>query len=553
MKKIFTTMMASMLLLSCTLTACKAPESSVDTAEHLEIKIYNAGYGTQNVKDVAARFMELNPGKTVSFVENTDPLIMQSEIKRGPSLNTVDLYFAGGDFMPLVAEGSFTVEGKTYDSMFASLDDVYESAPTGETTLIKNKMVKEFASYYYEEQETSYFAPWVMDWGGIVYNSKMFENYGWEVPVTTDELIELCGDIVAFTAKSTNKNSMGQDIKISPFIYSREDSYWYGVYEEWYIQYEGLEGFKLFKQGKNAAGEYTPDIKAAPGILKSMELMDTLVGTCYNDNGTVKSKPADQIYCDNLLTFRTYTDTQATFLYGEEARINQTGATTAAMIPCGGWIENEMKTNFSEEIASGKVAFKCMKTPIISAITDKTSFKGDENLSTLVKWIDGGKQGAKPAFATDADVKIVEDARNVVQVSNNYVCAIPAYSTSVDLAKEFIKFMYSDEGCRIFTAATKGVDLPIRCDLTGVQISEFQKSKFAITSNPNVTPVMIYRTYPVALASNEKVFHGALGQMESKFAVSNVNDYVSPAELFVANYNDLKNRWQGIMSDAGLN
>lgn len=553
MKKFVTTTMASVLLLTCALSACTAEQSGVNTSDHLEIKIYNAGYGTKNVKDVAARYMELNPGKTISFVENTDPLIMQSEIKRGPSLNSVDLYFAGGDFMPLVAEGAFTVEGKTYDNMFASMDDLYESAPTGESTLIKDKMVKEFSDYYYGDQETSYFAPWIMDWAGIVYNSKMFESYGWEVPVTTDELIELCGEIVAFTAKSTNKNSVGQDIKISPFIYAREDSYWRNIYEEWYIQYESLDGYKRFKEGKNEAGDYTPDVKASMGILKSMELMDTLIGTCYNDNGTIKSKPASEIYCDNLLTFRTYTDTQATFLYGEEARINVTGATTAAMLPNGGWLENEMNVNFSEEIASGKVAFKCMKTPIISAITDKTSFKGDENLATLVRWIDGGKQGAKPAFATDADVKIVEDARNVVQVSNNYVCAIPAYSTSIDLAKDFIKFMYSDEGCRIFTAATKGVDLPIKTDLTGIEISEFQKSKFAITAKEGVTPVMIYRTYPVALASNEMLFWGPLGQMESKFAVTNPNDYVSPQELFVTNYNDLKNRWQGILSDAGLN
>jgi hypothetical protein len=283
-----------------------------------------------------------------------------------------------------------------------------------------------------------------------------------------------------------------------------------------------------------------------------MQLMDTLIGTCYVDGGEVKAKDAEDIFCDNLLTFRTYTDTQATFLYGEEARINEKGASTAAMLPNGGWLENEMSANFGEEIKSGKVAFKCMKTPIISAITDKTSFKGDDKLSELVKWIDGGKQGTKPAFATDADVKIVEDARNVVQVSNNYVCAIPAYSTSVELAKEFIKFMYSDEGCRIFLAATKGVDLPIKCDYDGIEISEFQKSKFAITGKESITPVMIYRHYPVALAYNESPFWGPLGLMESKFAVSNPNDYVSPIELFTTNYNDYKNKFQGILSDAGL-
>ena len=540
------------------LTGCKGKVN--DTPEHLEIKMYKAGNGTESVKNVAARFMELNPGKTVDVIENTEGRVVESEFPNGPKFNTVDLYLAGGSFFNMSNKGAISIDGVTYENSFASLDDVYENPAYGETVAIKDKMLKSYSDYYYGEEKAngkhSYFAPWVGGWRGIVYNSKMFEQYHWNIPRTTDEMFELCETINATKAKSTNKNTMGQDLRISPFTYSRADSYWDSVETEWWIQYEGIENYKLFGQGMNANHEYSPDVVAAPGILESMRVMEKILGTYYKDASGVH--PRSNIYCDNTLTFRTYTDIQSTFLYGEEARLNPSGASTAAMMPVGDWLENEMSSNFAQEIADKKVAFRTMKTPIVSALANKTSFKGasdkDLKLREIVSYIDNEKKGDKPSFATDEDIRLVDAARHVTTSQYAEVMMIPTYSSSVELAKDFIRFLYSDEALRIFLQATKGVEMPLTCNYDGIEISDFQKSKFEILNRDNVDIVLGISKYPMAYAGILSAFTNseAYGTMESKFGVANPADFMSAEEIFQLNYNVVAKNWQQKLRDAGI-
>ena len=551
--KVMAVGLASTVVFSGMLTACN--KGSKNTSDHLEIKMYEAGNGTESIQLVANRFMELNPGKTVEIRLNTTPNIVESEILNGPSINTIDLYLASGSFFSVSDRGSVSFEGVTYDNHFESLKDVYENPATGETIAIKDKMYKDYANFYYDTVETPYYAPWVGGWCGLVYNAKMFETYGWDVPLTTDQLFEVCDEILATKTVSTNKNSLGQEISITPFTFSREDSYWGNVYMEWQIQYDGMETYENFMQGKNANGEYNPDLVASQGILESMKVMETILGTCNKNGGNVT--PREKVYTDNTLTFRTYTGSQSTFLYGEEARRNATGATTAAMMPNGDWLENEMRTNFADRIESDKVAFRAMKTPIISAIANKTSFKDaadkDLKLRELVAWIDNNKQGEKPAFASDSDVAIVENARNVVTPQSASVMVIPAYSTSKELAKDFIRFLYSDEGCKIFMGVTKGIELPMTCDYTGIEMSEFQKSKFEIVGRPNVKMVMKTKKYPIMYKGGITYYKGSYGSMESRFSVSNPNDYMTAEEMLTLNYSATKNNWAQILENAGIN
>lgn len=550
-----------MIFAVCVAVVGCAPKT-IDTEDHLEIKMYKAGNGTDSIKNVAKRFMELNPGKTVEIKENTDPRIIESELANGPRYNTTDLYLAGGSFFNISNRGTLTIDGVTYENSFVSLDDIYESTPYGEDVLIKDKVQKDYVAYYFTDElaagKHSYFAPWIGGWRGIVYNSKMFETYGWTVPVTTDEMFELCDIINATEAKSTNKNSFGQKITISPFTYSRADGYWSAIENEWWIQYEGMENYMLFGQGMNSDGEYTPEIVTAKGILESMKVMEKILGTYYKDESG-KTVARTNIYCDNNLTFRTYMDVQATFLYGEEARLNTTGATTAAMMPAGDWLENEMSNNFATEIAEGKVAFKAMKTPVISAIADKTSFKDatdrDLKLRELVRWIDDGENAAtRPAFATDEDVAIVSAARHVVSTQSAEVMIIPAYSSSVSLAKEFIRFLYSDEAAKIFTQATNGIELPLYCSYDGITISDFQKSKFEIINREKLSVVMELSKFPMAYSGALTAFSNpdAYGSMEANFGVSNPGDFKSAQELIALNFKSVSKNWNQKLKDAGL-
>ena len=543
----------AVLMCGSTLASCGKKEEKIDTPEHLEIKMIEAGNGSAMIKEAAKRFEELNPGKTVEVVTTSTHDPAYSEVDWGPSLNTVDLYYTTGNYFTFVQKGQFTVDGQTYPCRYESLDDVYENPAFGETVAIKDKIQQDFVDYFYNDPETSYFMPAVGDWTGLVYNAKMFETYDWDVPLTTDHMIEVCDKILATTAKSTNANSKGKDIKISPFTFSRDDSYWYYVYNQWWAQYDGLEAYNLYYEGKDINGRYTADIHSSQGILNAMKVMETLLGTYYKDGDQVKAR--EKVYTDNALTFRTYTDIQSTFLYAEEARINPTGATTAAMMPNGAWLENEMSVNFAEEIASGKISFKTMKTPVISAITDKTSFKGDDNLRELIRWIDGGKVGEKPSFASDADVKIVEEARGIYRPQLGLVFLIPAYATAKDLAKDFLRFLYSNEGALIYASATQGINLPIvGLDYSSANISEFQKSKFEIINSPNARIMLEPGSSPMAISGGRltafETVEGA--RMEAVFSVSNPADFKPANEIFLAKYEYAVKNWNTYMKNAGL-
>lgn len=538
------------------LTGAGCAKKLPDTEDFLEIKAYRAGNGTEAIEAVAQRFMELNSGKTVDIEWNNDPEIVRTELPAGPNVTTVDLYLAGMSYFDLIDQGSYTVNGVRYDNRFESLNDVYEGPAYGETRPIKEKMNISYVNLY-EKDGLFYGAPWVGGVTGIVYNSKMFDTYGWIVPVTTDELIETCEQILDTKAYSTNSNSAGQEIQITPFIYCMEDSYWMYTYIQWWAQYDGIQAFNNFYEGKNAEGKYTPDIVVSDGLRVTLELMEKLLGTYTKNQQTGEVTGREKIYTDPNLPFRSFTDVQSTFLYGEGARMNTMGATTAAMTPNGDWLENEMYGNFQEEIESGAVAFKMMKTPVISALSDKTSWRGDpdadEKLSTVIKWIDAGKTGEAPAFATEDDIKTVEAARGIVAPQPAHVMLIPAYATAKDLAKDFIRFLYSDEGLRIFAEKTRGITLPLECDYTGIKFSEFQKSKLEIEST--VTEYAIHNTkWPIRYRSNLSIYSNVaqMGTIESRFTVSNPQDYLSATDILSMNYRAVSQSWQRMMEDAGL-
>lgn len=521
----------------------------------LEIQFYERGYGSEGIKAVADRYMELNKEVTVDITCVTDNTLA-TDIYSGPDIVSTDMYFNGGDnLFNLVNSGEVKFNGVAYPSYFEPLTEVYNYVPEGETRPIKEKMIDSYEEFFNMGDDVYYVMPWMGGYTGIVYNSKMFDNYKWDVPRTTDELFELCDKIVATDAKSTNKNSKGQSIDIAPFSFCLEDSYWEYVYLQWWAQYDGVERFNRFFEGKDENGNYSPTVAASDGRLETLKVLDGVLGTYKMESGT--KKPRSNIYCDPTLATRSYIDTQSTFLNAEGARVNLNGATTSAMMPNGDWLENEMYANFSNKIENGEVEFKIMKTPLISAIAKKTSFKNasdaDAKLRELVNYIDGGKQGEKPAFATDDDIKTVEDARGIgSSIGYRSGVYVPAFATAKETAKDFLKFMYSDEAIRINALASRGTNLPVEFDWSGVEnkLSVFQRSKLATLAS----------TTSYAFSSDKYAirYRGGLvpfkiyTPVEVKFNVSSAKDYVDPQTIFIDNYNEFVRLWPTMMKDAGV-
>ncbi len=535
-----------------------------DTVDFIELQAYDRGYGTQGLNAVAARYMELHPEITIDIegvVDNT----LATDIYAGPKASTIDLYFNGGaNIYNLVTAGQAVIDGVTYPNYVEPLTEVYNYTPEGETKPIKEKMLNSYEETFnlkkthggdYTE-DTYYTASWVGGNIGLVYNSKMFTEKNWNVPVTTDELLTLCDTILATQFTSTNKNSQGESIKVVPFGYCLADSYWTYVYHQWWAQYDGVKSYVNFYKGQNVDGVYTHMIANTTGRYEMIKLMDALLGTYKEENGTKVART--NVYCDPTLATRTFIDTQSTFLNAEGARINTQGATTYAMMPNGDWLESEMSANFGEKMKNGELEFKMMKTPVISSIINHADCEGtisdDAELVALIKAIDNGSTeltGEGYSVSEKAFNKIKE-ARNLTLGNWNNNIYIPSFATAKEAAKDFLKFYFSDEGIRIFSEATGGQNLPVEYDWSTINgVTKFYESKFDVISNVE-NYVGHYDVFPAIYLGGLVPFPEYL-PFESKFNVSSEKDYLSPLTVFTDNFNSIQRSWANIVKDAGLN
>jgi ABC-type glycerol-3-phosphate transport system substrate-binding protein len=107
-----------------------------------------------------------------------------------------------------------------------------------------------------------------------------------------------------------------------------------------------------------------------------------------------------------------------------------------------------------------------IKTPVLSAVANKCSFASaankDQILRAAIDYVDRKDGATKPAECNEADIAIIAEARGVEYVTGQDLIAyVPVYSNQIPAAKEFLKFMASDEGMRIFRDGTSGCELPL--------------------------------------------------------------------------------------------
>jgi ABC-type glycerol-3-phosphate transport system substrate-binding protein len=329
-------MAASMLM---PLSAC----STKNDETVLNIVCLNQGYGDQWIKTIAQKFEEENPGYTVNL-DNVTPnaaTLINSHIYS--KKNTDDLYI------------SVSSSWKAYASAgkFASLDDLLTDTVDGVT--VKEKIVSEYQnSVYYPDSDTgelhTYRLPWTAGFGGIYYNQKMFDDYGWNVPETYDELVTLCNTIVEANIAVEGASN---DESIKPFVYTGEntDYFDYTVFT-WWAQLTGKTNIEEFLQYKNADSFNT------------------------SKNSTYQAlKTATQMWSD-LFTNSAYV------MDGCSGMSNHTAQTAfvngyAAMMFNGDWLYNE---TLGYGITNSKFELSVMKTPTApnAVATDITYTVGED-------------------------------------------------------------------------------------------------------------------------------------------------------------------------------
>ncbi|MBS5023687.1 MAG: extracellular solute-binding protein, partial [Firmicutes bacterium] len=431
MKKIVVSILMSALCCSFAFAGCSKP---VDDSENtLEIAYYDAGYGYSFIEKWGEKFEAAHPGVSVVLSKSSD-VDPKDLLSAGPGGNSVDLFIHGTVFNSYAYMGEKMLKG--YDCVLEPIDDVLESEIDGQ------KISERFMDGYEPKSVNGHYYSfsWATGMTGLVYNATKFEKAGYEVPNTTKELLALCGKIKA-------------DSQI-PFVFSSATGYWSYLRNVWYMQYQGVDGMLDFFNGVDD-GSYSRDVFLQKGRLVSLQTLDSLINV-------------EKKYCHNSVNTFNFTQAQAQLLLGN-----------GLMMVNGDWLENEMKS--LEEEDENQFTFRMMNTPVVSEIIEQCpTIPDDAALSKVIDFVDGNLDRSEIADVSDADIARISEARHCRHsIGGQHTVGIPVYATAKKLAKEFLKYMATDEAQLIYMECTSGNMLPFKYDIEKDEAIWSEKSEYS--------------------------------------------------------------------------
>ncbi len=522
------------VIFSMSLVACGKENEDSEGSVTLKIELLEGGYGTTFLPKVAEAYQKTHP--QIKFDITPDPMLderMVVELEEGSSAS--DIYFGSSiKSHSYVERGDSVVAG--YDCALADLTDVYESIIPGENIKIKDKI---FSDYYdlYSINGKQYVMPWANSMTGIMYNKDVFEENGWEIPKTTDELLALCETI--YKTKVLNVPAADQ---IYPFAWAGDnaDGYWLYMFEAWWAQYEGLDNYKNFWQVNYDGGlAEAYQLYAQEGRLKALEVLAEILQT-------KDSKNIAKYYRSGSIV-DTHTAAQLDLFEGK-----------VAMMVTGDWCESEMKRDYA-----GKVKIEMMKTPVISDLGQKLNID-EETLSLIVSLIDDdtvedyeirpGNMGIPTTVSADAIAWIKEVRGVVYNIGPNHQIFIPAYSKHLDEAKDFLKFLVSDEALKI-CLREMGIAMPynFQLDKNGkdselwLDMSEFSQAQYELLQD--TTSLLLDGSHPLRYMANVTSFNKFSSPIK-EMASGGVQK--SALQIWTEEYNYAKDNWSEWLDLANL-
>lgn len=413
-----------------------------------------------------------------------------------------------------------TSKGKI-DCLYADLTDIYTS-PYEDGSTMESKMDAKVAKFL-QVNGKYYGVNWVDDFMGIVRNKDAWTKLGLtdnDIPVTTDEMFSLCDRILA-------KNQ-----GIAPFIYSKTEEYYTSIWDIWMAQYEGEEKMGYFTRGLNPMGEADENLYSFTGQKVALDMVNRLL------EKTNKKYKYQHENSDSL----TFTDMQSYFLEGQ-----------AALCVNGSWLEIEMnkslsgKKNYNIDYIRMPVVSDLIKIPVVKDGGVNT----DEKLAEVIRYVDatdsGDQSAVKPEGVSEEAIARVREARHFsyTRCGTDHTMVVAGWSEKIDLAKDFIKFMYSDEGMKVYYNAQGGMTLPAR--LTSDSYDALQLSTFT----QSVVDAMKSAYYSeLCFAKSAKVY--CLGGVSFNFTngsgnfVSEMLAGKTPDTIINANKTYLKQNWTTI-------
>lgn len=542
MKKIAYWLLAAVLAFSAFgLTGCKNKKVK-DTEDTLEVFCADRGYGTKWCSDLMALFAEQDwvkakyPNLTVLPLRANDvENFAASRIDAGPKSNTIDLFFdtsLGWDYMGIGPSGEERCVNLT--------ETVYNSLVPGEEDRGLKVVDKILDSYnlvnaYYDVNNPTadtqyYFMSWAGGMEGILYNKDILDGLGLKAPNTTDELSEICRQVAALKDNGAGMYGLGYS-----FIQSKDADYWAYLFNIWWAQYQGTQGFNDFWNGIDE-NRISKNIFTQAGRVKALEVYEDLL---QYDKGYLN--PASGTY--DFMTAQTM------FLKGN-----------GVFHANGDWFDNEMASIRADVKAQQGFDYdiRMLRTPIISSIVEtlQDTAMSDATLSAVIDAVDAGETSYTGVSA--ADFAKIKEARTIVySVGPAHVSAIPTYAAGKNVAMDFLRFMTTDIANESYIRSTGGASLPIKYNVLEknptlyASLSTLQKSRLEYF---NTDAFEIYtlpqeRAFPLFRYGSLKPFSSA-----SYFATfSAEGNTKTPADYqreTIQTWTDSK--WAKAVNDAGL-
>jgi len=517
---------------------------AVEGEEVVQVRLYKGGYGREFFDELAKAFEEAFPGKKIKIEEASGSVTTRAEQEiYALDSNQIDLYLTNSTpAYEIIGKSKSTLRTST-KTLLEDLTDVVESPAIGKDGKEESRTIKErlFQGYqdlieYHgpvEKWDGRIFSvPWADATTGIFVNKAVMNKYGLEMPLTTNEFKACVDEIASHTEQD----------QVYPFSWggSNAPGYWSYLFETWFAQYSGTQGFINFMKCDPGDGDIQfkgYEVYHDEGILKSLQAMFPILDLNYSVAGS---------------SSMNHYEAQVDFFEQE-----------SAFIVDGDWVYCEMKEDYNEE---GKV-IEMLPAPILSCIGEELGIT-DAQLHTVVAAIDDGKTNAEvmalvPTLNNDG-VQRVRNARSVhCGIGAGHNMFIPEYSDAKETAKQFIRFMYSEDGCEIFRKYTYA-NLPLKCNVSNEEIAsqnDFQKSltKMANVENPQmVTGSGVYNevrnSAQLFLFNVNTWVHAATYKsiMINKYNVENgladAKTLITPEDMFEKEYQYVKSSWEGYMT-----
>ena len=442
----------SLCTLGTSLFAGACGGSNENREDTLYVAVINKGYGLDWIYGLLDAYCAKHEGLKYELAPAYDDSTIRTKVETGVQYCNYDLIFTGAREP---ADGNFLADlSDVYAYQYESGTRAGQTVEASMESRIKKAMTKRSDGLAYKVM------PWTSSTSGLMINEKvMVDNFGtdWQNIYklrTTNELLELCADLA--------------EKEIPAFLHNAATNTYGSMFYTWFAQYNGVEGVDNFyngiyvdELGKKKIG---PEVALNKGTEEAAKAMESVFGAGYShkdSNGYQSAK-----------------ESQTFFFLGK-----------SALYVNGDWLKREMSMQFPN------AQIRMYPIPVLSSIGTKYGIT-EEQLLTLIDYVDATNDGLtaeKPNISTDeytAD-ELIEEIREARSWDNTIAdyntAAVTSYSTKLDVAKDFLKFMCSDEGQEIYVNKLDGLTMCYGYDLKAHEgyssLPTFAKDRWEIVKN----------------------------------------------------------------------